>query len=133
MIALLPLYASCDAHDIAGISASEHPDTTGPTVFIYDAIPGGVGITEAAFERIEELLAAVADRVSACPCDDGCPSCVQSPECGNGNLPMDKAGAVSLARWLCTARTEVPTAMTEASPPLLSPGPAVRSGEGSTA
>lgn len=98
MIQLLPLFALCDPHDVGGVSHSQHPDVGGPAVFLYDGYPGGVGICESAFERVEELLRATAETISTCPCEDGCPSCVQAPDCGDGNQPLDKAGAAFLAR-----------------------------------
>jgi len=96
MIALLPLLAMCDRWDIGGVSTAWHPDTGEATVFIYDGIPGGVGISELGFERIEEWWRMTADLLRECPCSDGCPSCVQSPKCGNGNEPLDKAVALRI-------------------------------------
>jgi DEAD/DEAH box helicase domain-containing protein len=101
MIALLPLFALCDPHDVAGLSHLAHPDMRGQAIFVWDGYPGGVGICEAVFERLEELISATSRAVAECPCESGCPSCVQSPQCGDGNVPLDKAGAVRLARlWL---------------------------------
>ena len=93
-IGILPVFAMCDRWDIGGLSTNLHPDTGEPTIFIYDGYPQGAGISEHAFEVAREHLSATADHVSACPCRDGCPSCVQSPKCGNGNEPLHKAGAV---------------------------------------
>ena len=96
-IALLPLVISADPDDVAGISYSPwHPDTRQPTVFIYDGFPGGAGFSEAAFERIEELLEQTLETIINCPCKAGCPSCVQSPRCGSENRPLDKWGAAFL-------------------------------------
>ena len=96
-IGLLPLVAICDRNDVGGVSSAQHPDLGGlPGVFIYDAYPGGVGIAEAAYERIEELLGNVISTLRNCPCEDGCPSCIQSPKCGNNNVPLDKMGAAYL-------------------------------------
>ena len=92
-IAVLPLIAMCDRWDIGGLSTNLHPQTGGPTIFIYDGHPGGTGITERGYERIEELWEATLRTVEECPCEDGCPSCIQSPKCGNNNQPLDKAGA----------------------------------------
>jgi len=93
-IGLLPLVALCDRGDIGGVSHPRHPDLGGlPAVFIHDAYPGGVGIAEVAYERIEDILRSVISTVQTCPCEDGCPSCVQSPKCGNNNQPLDKKGA----------------------------------------
>lgn len=95
-IGMMPLLAICDRWDLGGVSSPVHPDAQGPVIFIYDAYPGGVGITKAAYTRLEELLRAVADQIRSCPCEDGCPSCVQSPKCGNNNQPLDKHGALLL-------------------------------------
>ena len=100
MIALLPLFALCDPHDVAGLSHLAHPDVGGPAIFIWDGYPGGVGISETVFGRLEDLIAATADMVAQCPCEAGCPSCVQSPQCGDGNHPLDKEGAALLARLM---------------------------------
>ena len=92
-IGILPLFAICDRSDVGGVSTAMHGDTGLPTIFIHDAHPGGAGLAELAFARAEELLRATDDVVGSCPCTSGCPSCVQSPKCGNGNEPLDKAGA----------------------------------------
>ncbi|HUH06877.1 MAG TPA: DEAD/DEAH box helicase [Egibacteraceae bacterium] len=95
-IGLLPLFAMCDRWDIGGLSTPWHPDTGEATIFIYDGYPGGAGITERGYRAGREHLGATRDSVAACPCERGCPSCVQSPKCGNGNEPLDKPGAVAL-------------------------------------
>ncbi|HEX4679752.1 MAG TPA: DEAD/DEAH box helicase [Gaiellaceae bacterium] len=95
MIAVLPLWAMCDRWDIGGLSTNIHPETGRPTVFIYDGHPGGVGITERGFEQFEGWVADTAAMIRGCPCSDGCPSCVQSPKCGNLNDMLDKAGALT--------------------------------------
>jgi DEAD/DEAH box helicase domain-containing protein len=100
LIAMLPLWAMCDRWDIGGLSTNLHPDTGRPTIFVYDGHPGGVGITERGFEQFEGWVADTARMVAACPCADGCPSCVQSPKCGNLNEMLDKAGAATLLRRL---------------------------------
>jgi DEAD/DEAH box helicase domain-containing protein len=92
-IAVLPLIAMCDRWDIGGLSTNLHPQTGGPTIFIYDGHPGGIGIARTAFQRFEELCSDAYRLISECPCKDGCPSCVQSPKCGNLNEPLSKAGA----------------------------------------
>jgi DEAD/DEAH box helicase domain-containing protein len=97
-IGVLPLFAMADRWDIGGVSTALSMDTGLPTVFIYDGYPGGIGIAERGFARCEDHLAATLDVVANCPCESGCPSCVQSPKCGNGNDPLDKAGAVRLMR-----------------------------------
>jgi DEAD/DEAH box helicase domain-containing protein len=98
MIALLPLWAMCDRWDIGGLSTNLHADTGQPTVFIYDGHPGGVGIAERGFEQFEGWVADTARLLAGCPCEHGCPSCVQSPKCGNLNEYLDKDGALTLLR-----------------------------------
>ncbi len=97
-IGVLPLFALCDRSDIGGVSTPLHPDTGRPQVFIYDGHEGGIGIAEKGFEIIEELWAATLRVVEECPCEEGCPSCIQSPKCGNGNHPLDKMVAAMLLR-----------------------------------
>jgi len=99
-IGILPLFAMCDRMDIGGLSTPNHPDTGRPQVFIYDAFPGGVGIAEKGFDILEELWRATLSAIEECPCEDGCPSCVQSPKCGNNNEPLDKEAAVVILREL---------------------------------
>jgi DEAD/DEAH box helicase domain-containing protein len=99
-IALLPLFAICDRWDIGGLSTAHHPDTAAVTIFVYDGHPGGAGIAERGFAVAGDHLRATRDAVAACPCETGCPSCVQSPKCGNGNSPLDKHGAAQLLREL---------------------------------
>jgi DEAD/DEAH box helicase domain-containing protein len=96
LIAMLPLWAMCDRWDIGGLSTNLHPDTQRPTIFVYDGHPGGVGITERGFAEFEGWVMDTAGMVAQCPCTDGCPSCVQSPKCGNLNDMLDKAGASTL-------------------------------------
>ncbi len=95
-IGLLPLFAACDPWDVGGTSSARHPDTGMLTVIVHDAYPGGAGLAARAFEAASGWLSATRDAVAACPCPAGCPSCVQSPRCGRGNTPLDKAGAVRL-------------------------------------
>ncbi|MDQ1724566.1 MAG: box helicase protein, partial [Frankiaceae bacterium] len=95
-IGLLPLFASCDRWDIGGVSTARHPDTGCLTVFVYDGHPGGAGFAERGFAGLVPWLTATRDAIAECRCETGCPSCVQSPKCGNGNNPLDKAGAVRL-------------------------------------
>ncbi|MEQ8719539.1 MAG: DEAD/DEAH box helicase [Acidimicrobiales bacterium] len=95
-IGILPLFTICDRWDVGGVSIALHPDTGLPTIFVYDGYPGGAGIAELGYEAADRHLAAARDVIAACGCDDGCPSCVQSPKCGNGNDPLDKAGALAL-------------------------------------
>jgi DEAD/DEAH box helicase domain-containing protein len=95
-IAVLPLLAMCDRWDIGGLSTNLHAQTGGPTIFIYDGHPGGVGITRQGFLRFESLVGDAHRLIGDCPCESGCPSCVQSPKCGNLNEPLEKAGALEL-------------------------------------
>ena len=101
LISLLPLFAACDPHDVGGISSPAHPDFGGPVVCLYDGYPGGVGLAEAAYDRVRELLQAAAETVANCACEAGCPACVQQATCGSMNRPLDKGGALRLLRdWL---------------------------------
>ncbi len=95
-IGLLPLFATCDRWDIGGVSTALHPDTGRPTVFVYDGHAGGAGFAERGFRTFGAWLGATHAAITACECLAGCPSCVQSPKCGNGNEPLDKAGALTL-------------------------------------
>jgi len=90
----------CDRMDIGGLSTPAHPDTGRAQIFIYDAFPGGIGIAEKGFELLEELWQATLQTIEECPCEAGCPSCIQSPKCGNNNEPLDKAAAVVILRAL---------------------------------
>ena len=98
LIGMLPLFAICDRWDVGGVSMAVHPATGEPTIFIYDGYPGGAGIAELAFEAADRHLAAACDVVAACACEAGCPSCVQSPKCGNWNEFLDKRAAATLMR-----------------------------------
>jgi DEAD/DEAH box helicase domain-containing protein len=98
MIAVLPLWAMCDRWDIGGLSTNLHFQTGRPTVFVYDGHPGGVGIARRGFDELEGWVADTERLLGGCPCADGCPSCVQSPKCGNLNEFLDKAGALTLLR-----------------------------------
>jgi DEAD/DEAH box helicase domain-containing protein len=103
LIALLPLWAMCDRWDIGGLSTNLHFQTGRPTIFVYDGHAGGVGITERGFEAFEGWVEDTAKLLAGCPCERGCPSCVQSPKCGNLNEPLDKAGALTLLRRMFDA------------------------------
>jgi DEAD/DEAH box helicase domain-containing protein len=98
MISLLPLWAMCDRWDIGGLSTNIHPQTGRPTVFIYDGHAGGVGLAERGFEQFAGWVRDTAGLLAGCPCSDGCPSCVQSPKCGNLNEMLDKTGALTFLR-----------------------------------
>lgn len=100
IIGILPLFALCDRDDIGGVSTPLHPDTAKPQVFVYDAYPGGIGIVEKGFEVIKELWQTTLKLIIECPCHDGCPSCIQSPKCGNNNQPLDKKAAIVLLQEL---------------------------------
>ncbi|MDX6603541.1 MAG: box helicase protein [Solirubrobacterales bacterium] len=95
-IAVLPLIAMCDRWDIGGLSTNVHFQTGRSTIFIYDGYPGGVGIAERGYREFGRLLGDAERLISECPCESGCPSCVQSPKCGNLNEPLHKAGALEL-------------------------------------
>ncbi len=99
-IALLPLFALCDRNDLGGVSTPFHPDTGRPQIFVYDAHPGGTGIAEKGFELIIDLWRETLRAVQECPCEDGCPSCIQSPKCGNNNQPLDKLAAQAILEAL---------------------------------
>jgi DEAD/DEAH box helicase domain-containing protein len=95
-IGLLPLFATCDRWDIGGVSTALHEDTGEATVFVHDGHPGGAGFADRGFAALVPWLAATREAIFSCECSTGCPSCVQSPKCGNGNEPLDKAGAVAV-------------------------------------
>ncbi len=99
-IAVLPLIAMCDRWDIGGLSTNVHFQTGRSTIFIYDGHPGGVGISKRGYDEFERLLGDAERLIAECPCEDGCPSCVQSPKCGNLNEPLHKAGALELMRQM---------------------------------
>ncbi|RJU01002.1 DEAD/DEAH box helicase [Arthrobacter frigidicola] len=107
-IGLLPLVASSDRWDIGGVSTALHADTGLPTIFVYDGHPGGAGFSERGFQAARVWLAATRDAIAACECSDGCPSCVQSPKCGNRNNPLSKAGAVRLLSLILAGSAEAP-------------------------
>jgi DEAD/DEAH box helicase domain-containing protein len=103
MIAVLPLWAMCDRWDIGGLSTNLHFQTGRPTVFVYDGHPGGVGISRRGYDELEGWVSDTEHLLAGCPCSDGCPSCVQSPKCGNLNEFLDKAGALTLLRRMLAA------------------------------
>jgi DEAD/DEAH box helicase domain-containing protein len=99
-IGLFPLLAIADRDDIGGISYTGHPQIGAPAVFVYDGVPGGAGLAVQGFEEIERLVERTLELVENCPCEDGCPACIQSPKCGNGNKPLDKAAALLTLRLI---------------------------------
>jgi DEAD/DEAH box helicase domain-containing protein len=103
LIGLLPLFTICDRWDVGGVSMANHPATGEPTIFVYDGFPGGAGIAELAFAGLERHITAAAELVAHCPCEGGCPSCVQSPKCGNWNEYLDKDAARRLLDALAGA------------------------------
>lgn len=100
-IGLLPLFATCSRWDIGGVSTARHPDTGLLTVFVHDGYPGGAGFAERGYQVAEDWLRSTREAIADCECATGCPSCVQSPKCGNQNNPLDKAGALLLLGLLC--------------------------------
>jgi DEAD/DEAH box helicase domain-containing protein len=119
-IAVLPLIAMCDRWDIGGLSTNLHPQTGGPTIFIYDGHPGGIGIARTAFARFEELSRDAHRLIAECPCASGCPSCIQSPKCGNLNEPLSKTGArLLLERMLASTGESAEGRRSERDAPLL--------------
>lgn len=102
-IAVLPLIAMCDRWDIGGLSTNLHMQTGRPTIFIYDGHPGGIGLTKRAYDLFPRLVSDAFRLIRECPCDSGCPSCIQSPKCGNLNEPLFKAGATTLLKAMATS------------------------------
>jgi DEAD/DEAH box helicase domain-containing protein len=107
-ISLFPLFALCDRNDIGGISYPQHPQVGRSAVFFYDGHPGGVGLCASVFDILDRMLRTTLDLIAACPCENGCPSCVHSPKCGSGNRPIDKAGARRLLELLLEDRPLAP-------------------------
>jgi DEAD/DEAH box helicase domain-containing protein len=113
-IALLPVFALCDRWDLGGVSYWSQPQLDQPAVFIYDGHAGGAALAEQGFEIVGPWLRAVEEMLAACPCTEGCPACIQSPKCGNGNKPLDKAGAAELCRRLLARLPDAKSAAPEA-------------------
>jgi DEAD/DEAH box helicase domain-containing protein len=115
-IAVLPLISMCDRWDIGGLSTNIHHQTGQPTIFIYDGHPGGVGITRRGYEEFERLVGDADRLIRECPCDDGCPSCVQSPKCGNLNEHLHKGGALELMGRMLRERKDAEADLTRSRP-----------------
>ncbi|MFA4860324.1 DEAD/DEAH box helicase [Methanoregula sp.] len=96
LIALMPLYVVCDRWDIGGLSSPSFGDAGKPTVFVYDAFEGGIGLAEKAYELLPALFASAHELVRDCRCEDGCPTCIYSPKCGNDNQPLDKEATIRI-------------------------------------
>ena len=109
LIGLLPLFAMCDRADIGGLSTPVHRQSRLPTVFVYDGYPGGVGISRRGYDAFESLARDTLGVITRCPCERGCPACIQSPKCGNWNEPLSKDGAVSFLRFLLGQTNRYPT------------------------
>ncbi len=103
LVAMMPLVVVCDRRDVGGVSHPLHPDTGRPTIFVYDGAEGGVGLAEEGFARFDRLLNSAYGTVATCPCEDGCPSCIYSPKCGNDNKPLSKKGAIILLKEMLYA------------------------------
>jgi len=117
-IGLLPLLAIADRGDVGGISYTVYPQLAGPAIFLYDGVPGGAGLADRAFVELHVLLTKTRELIDACPCDAGCPACIQSPRCGNGNKPLDKAAALRVLRVLLgEVAIDLTTAAGQASAP----------------
>ncbi|PKN63608.1 MAG: DEAD/DEAH box helicase [Deltaproteobacteria bacterium HGW-Deltaproteobacteria-15] len=125
MIGLFPLFALCDRNDIGGISYPHHPELQKSAVFIYDGYPGGVGLAQHGFDVVQELLEKTLSLLNQCGCEDGCPSCIHSPKCGNGNKPLDKSSAKLILEFLLghIPLSEICGETSEEEPELLSVEP----------
>jgi len=108
LISMFPLFALADRYDIGGISHPAHPQVGRAAIFIYDGYPGGVGLAARAYEILEDLLKRSQELIEACPCEEGCPSCIHSPKCGSGNKPLDKQAAGQIADLLLGTEADLP-------------------------
>jgi DEAD/DEAH box helicase domain-containing protein len=102
LIALMPFHVVCDRCDIGGLSTPTYRESGVPTIFIYDAYEGGIGLAEKGYEIFSMLVAMARELVTECPCEEGCPACVYSPKCGNDNRPIDKQAATLILREICS-------------------------------
>jgi DEAD/DEAH box helicase domain-containing protein len=116
-IGLLPLFTICDRWDVGGVSIAWHDDVGSAAVFVYDGYPGGAGIAELGFDAADRHLDATLEVIEGCACHGGCPSCVQSPKCGNGNEPLDKEGAAALLHAVLDRGAVIDLTVHGASPP----------------
>jgi DEAD/DEAH box helicase domain-containing protein len=125
VLGLFPLFALCDRHDVGGITTLAHPQLGRAAIFLYDGHAGGLGLATSLFDRVETLLEATLERIRDCDCETGCPACVHSPKCGNGNRPIDKAAAVRALRLLLAheplPRLAAPDAVRETPEPAPAP------------
>ena len=112
IIGIMPLLVLCDRNDLGGISTTFHHQTQAPSIFIYDGVPGGVGLTGQAFSQGKELLALTYNTIKGCKCENGCPSCVHSPKCGSGNRPIDKSCAIFVLKMLKSPEIRIKRAKT---------------------
>jgi DEAD/DEAH box helicase domain-containing protein len=120
-IAMLPVFAICDRWDLGGVSYWSQPQLDKPCIFIYDGHAGGAALAEQGFDIVKDWLEAVERLLKDCPCEEGCPACVQSPKCGNGNKPLDKAGALELTRRLLTRLGQGSPVASAPATPVLTP------------
>lgn len=120
-IGMLPLFTICDRWDVGGVSTPWSTDLGSPAIFVYDGYPGGAGIAELGYDAAHRHLAATLETLVRCPCADGCPSCVQSPKCGNLNEPLDKAGAIALLEALRLPAVDDPSAVPSQPTPSAQP------------
>ncbi|MCP4077072.1 MAG: DUF1998 domain-containing protein, partial [Gammaproteobacteria bacterium] len=105
-IGIMPLMVMTDRNDLGGISIPYHPQVGKAAVFIYDGVPGGLGLSEQAFKKAQDLLSKTVEVISTCPCETGCPACVHSPKCGSGNRPIDKISAMTIGKMLLIDKKE---------------------------
>ena len=99
---MFPTTVLCDRRDVGGLSTPLYPRTDAPTIFVYDGYPGGVALARTGYSDVENLMRTTLSMLEACPCEGGCPGCVQSPHCGNANDPLDKGLAIELLDGLLT-------------------------------